>query len=160
MAFWALELTPHETAALSIGRNLVIKQASLFIEKETSGPKTPSVLSVRVAADRADGTFTVCTLQEGRLEHCPLELCFSPGDEAQLQLSGPHKVHLTGFLDMDDADDWEDAEDRATAGAAPGSWKEAQRESAPASAPAKKKAKRSEASAPPSKAKKAKKGVR
>lgn len=158
MAFWALELTPNEVAALSIGRNLVIKQASLSIKKETKGEAAPNVLSIRVAADRADGEFVVCKLQEGRVEHCPLELCISPGDEAQLRLTGPHKVHLTGFLDMDDADDWEDAEERATAGAAPGTWQASKQGKAPA--PAKKSAKRSAADAPPVKADKKTKSKR
>jgi len=39
------------------------------------------------------------------MEHCSLELPFSPHDRTQLHLKGPHTVHLTGFLELDDEDE-------------------------------------------------------
>ena len=45
------------------------------------------------------------------MEHCTLELPFSPSDQAKLYLKGPHTLHLTGFLDMDEEDDWNEMDE-------------------------------------------------
>jgi hypothetical protein len=113
MAFWGLEVKPKKAAKLAIERRLVIKQAALVIDKSS---KEPCVLSVSTSG--SDQTYVVCRLHEGRLEHCTLELPFSPNDGATLHLSGPHTVHLTGFLDVEDEDEWdeEDGENMANGG--------------------------------------------
>ena len=103
MAFWGLEVKPKKQAKLSIERRLVIKQAALVIEKPS---KEPCVLSVSTSG--SEQTYVVCRLHEGRLEHCTLELPFSPNDGATLHLTGPHTVHLTGFLDMEEEDEWDE----------------------------------------------------
>ena len=99
MAFWGTEVKPKKPLPLSIERRLVVKQAALMIEKPSS---EPCVLSVSVSG--SDQQYVVCRLHEGRLEHCTLELPFSPSDGAVLHLKGPHSVHLTGFLDVDEED--------------------------------------------------------
>ena len=100
MAFWGLELSPGKPLPLVIERRLVVKQAALVIERPSA---EPCMLSVGVAGGKQQ--YVVCRLHEGRLEHCSLELPFSPSDNATLTLKGPHKLHLTGFLDVDDEDD-------------------------------------------------------
>ena len=54
--------------------------------------------------------YVVCRLHEGKVEHCPLELPFTPEDQPMLHLKGGHAVHLTGFLEMEDEDELEEAE--------------------------------------------------
>ena len=49
--------------------------------------------------------YVVCRLHEGKIEHCPLELPFTPEDQPQLHLKGAHTVHLTGFLEMEEEDE-------------------------------------------------------
>ena len=106
MAFWGLELSPGKPLPLVIERRRGVKQAALVIERPSA---EPCRLSVGVAGGKQQ--YVVCRLHEGRLEHCSLELPFSPFDGATLQLKGPHKLHLTGFLDMDDEDDWDEEDD-------------------------------------------------
>ena len=108
MAFWGLEVTPKKSVPLTIERRLVVKQAALLIAK--ANPE-PCVLSVSI--DGNDQQFVVCRLHEGKLEHCTLELPFSPSDNATLHLKGPHTIHLTGFLDIGDEDDIQEMEDAA-----------------------------------------------
>ena len=111
MAFWGLEVKPKKAAKLSIERRLVVKQAALVIEKPSS---EPCVLSVTVAG--SDQSFVVCRLHEGRMEHCTLELPFSPNDGATLHLKGPHTLHLTGFLDVEDDDEFDEMDDEKAMG--------------------------------------------
>ena len=99
MAFWGLEITPGKPALLTIERRLVAKQAALLVEKPSA---EPCILTVSVRGSKQE--FVVCRLHEGTAEHCTVELPFSPNDYATLHLRGPHKVHLTGFLDMEDYD--------------------------------------------------------
>jgi len=106
MAFWGLEVKPKKPMPLSIERRLVVKQAALVINKPSA---EPCVLSVKVAD--GDQEYVVCRLHEGRLEHCTLELPFSPSDNATLHLKGPHTLHLTGFLDVDEEDNWDEMDD-------------------------------------------------
>ena len=110
MAFWGLEVKAKKPLPLSIERRLVIKQAALVIDKPSA---EPCVLSVSVAGGAQQ--YVVCRLHEGRLEHCTLELPFSPSDNAVLHLKGPHTLHLTGFLDMDEEDDWDEMDEEAAA---------------------------------------------
>ncbi|EOD32347.1 hypothetical protein EMIHUDRAFT_460669 [Emiliania huxleyi CCMP1516] len=105
MAFWGLEILPGKPMPLNLTRRLVVKQAALVVSKPAKKTE-PCVLSVSVAED--EQRYVVCRLHEGVLEQCPMELPFSPGDEAQVHLSGGHAVHLTGFLELDDEDDMED----------------------------------------------------
>jgi len=106
MAFWGMEVKPKKPMPLSIERRLVVKQAAMLIEKPSS---EPCVLSVSVAG--SDQQFVVCRLHEGRLEHCTLELPFSPSDNAMLHLKGPHAVHLTGFLELEDEDEFDEMDE-------------------------------------------------
>jgi len=106
MAFWGMEVKPKKPMPLSIERRLVVKQAAMLIEKPSS---EPCVLSVSVAG--SDQQFVVCRLHEGRLEHCTLELPFSPSDKAMLHLKGPHAVHLTGFLELEDEDEFDEMDE-------------------------------------------------
>ena len=99
MAFWGLEVTPDKPALLTIERRLVAKQAALLVDKASA---EPCILTVSVRGIKQE--YVVCQLHEGHTEHCTLEMPFSPNDYATLHLRGPHKVHLTGFLDMDDYD--------------------------------------------------------
>ena len=46
-----------------------------------------------------------------KVEHCPLELPFTPEDQPKVHLKGAHAVHLTGFLEMEDEDELEEGED-------------------------------------------------
>ncbi|EOD33770.1 hypothetical protein EMIHUDRAFT_423609, partial [Emiliania huxleyi CCMP1516] len=105
MAFWGLEILPGKPMPLNLTRRLVVKQAALVVSKPAKKTE-PCVLSVSVAED--EQRYVVCRLHEGVLEQCPMELPFSPGDEAQVHLSGGHAVHLTGFLELDHEDDTED----------------------------------------------------
>lgn len=100
MAFWGMQITPQVPTAINIERRLIAKQAALLIAKPS---KEPCVLSVSVRG--RDEEYVVCRLHEGHTEHCSLELPFSPGDNATLHLRGPHKIHLTGFLDVDELAD-------------------------------------------------------
>jgi len=59
--------------------------------------------------------FVVCRLHEGKIEHCPLELPFTPEDQPMLHLKGAHTVHLTGFLEMDEEDELEEDEEMGDA---------------------------------------------
>eukprot|EP00325_Prymnesiales_sp_UTEX-LB-985_P030591 CAMPEP_0174723246 /NCGR_PEP_ID=MMETSP1094-20130205/40470_1 /TAXON_ID=156173 /ORGANISM="Chrysochromulina brevifilum, Strain UTEX LB 985" /LENGTH=278 /DNA_ID=CAMNT_0015924257 /DNA_START=66 /DNA_END=902 /DNA_ORIENTATION=+ len=111
MAFWGMEVKAKKPLPLSIERRLVVKQAALVIEKPSS---EPCVLSVSVAG--SDQQFVVCRLHEGRLEHCTLELPFSPSDNATLHLKGPHTVHLTGFLELEDEDEFDEMDQAAANG--------------------------------------------
>ena len=123
MAFWGLEVKPgKQPAVLNLERRLVVKQAALVVAKPDP---TPCVLSVRrlsknspcaqLAADArlrplppqvsvgdAPQQYVVCRLHEGKVEHCPLELPFTPEDQPLLHLKGAHAIHLTGFLEMED----------------------------------------------------------
>eukprot|EP00962_Isochrysis_galbana_P058310 scaffold31302_cov101-Isochrysis_galbana.AAC.2 len=108
MAFWGIEIKPGKPASLNLTRRLVVKQAALVVSK-ASKKTEPCVLSVQVADD--DQRYVVCRLHEGVLEQCPMELPFSPGDEATVHLTGAHAVHLTGFLELDDEDDMEDMDE-------------------------------------------------
>ena len=111
MAFWGIECKPKKALPLAIERRLVVKQAALVIEK--SNPE-PCVLSVSVGSSNQQ--YVVCRLHEGKLEHCTLELPFSPSDNATLHLKGPHTIHLTGFLDMEDEDEFDEDADVAIRG--------------------------------------------
>ena len=108
MAFWGIEVKPKMPLPLNIERRLVVKQAALVITKSSA---EPCVLSVSV--EGSDQQYVVCRLHEGRVEHCTLELPFSPSDNVTLHLKGSHSVHLTGFLDLDEDDDVYDKEDAA-----------------------------------------------
>ena len=108
MAFWGLELSPGKPLPLVIERRLVVKQAALVIDKSSN---EPCVLSVSI--NGAAQEYVVCRLREGRSEHCTLELPFSPSDNATLHLKGPHTMHLTGFLDMDEEDEWDEMDGEA-----------------------------------------------
>ena len=108
MAFWGVEVKPKMPLPLNIERRLVVKQAALVITKSSA---EPCVLSVSV--EGSDQQYVVCRLHEGRVEHCTLELPFSPSDNVTLHLKGSHSVHLTGFLDLDEDDDVYDKEDAA-----------------------------------------------
>ena len=110
MAFWGVEVKPKKPLPLMIERRLVAKQAALVIDKPSS---EPCVLSVSVMG--RDEQYVVCRLHEGRLEHCTLELPFSPSDNVTLHLQGPHKLHLTGFLDIDDEDDLDEMDEEMAA---------------------------------------------
>ena len=112
MAFWGMEIKPKKPLPLSIERRLVVKQAALVIDRSSSSD--PCVLSVSV--EGSDQQFVVCRLHEGRLEHCTLELPFSPTDSATLHLKGPHAVHLTGFLELEDEDDFDEMDEAAANG--------------------------------------------
>ena len=114
MAFWATEVKPSKTAQpLILERRVVIKQAALVISKSSSEPCVLSVclslmptaastssvcvgLVSQVSVKGSDQQFVVCRMHEGRMEHCTLELPFSPQDMTQLHLKGPHTIHLTG----------------------------------------------------------------
>ena len=52
--------------------------------------------------------YVVCRLHEGKVEHCPLELPFTPEDQPLLHLKGAHAIHLTGFLEMEDEEELEE----------------------------------------------------
>ena len=54
--------------------------------------------------------YVVCRLHEGKVEHCTLELPFSPRDNVNVHLKGPHPVHLMGFLELDDEDELREQE--------------------------------------------------
>ena len=108
MAFWGLEIKPGKAPTpLNLERRLVIKQAALSVSK--SSPE-PVVLSVSTKATGGQ-QFVVCRLHEGKVEHCPLELPFTPEDQPKVHLKGAHAVHLTGFLEMEDEDELEEGED-------------------------------------------------
>ena len=129
MAFWGLEVKPgKQPAVLNLERRLVVKQAALVVAKPDP---TPCVLSVRrlsknspcaqLAADArplppqvsvgdAPQQYVVCRLHEGKVEHCTLELPFSPSDNVNVHLKGPHPVHLTGFLELDEEDELREQE--------------------------------------------------
>ena len=59
--------------------------------------------------------YVVCRLHEGKVEHCPLELPFTPEDQPLLHLKGAHAIHLTGFLEMEDEEELEEDEGMADA---------------------------------------------
>lgn len=59
--------------------------------------------------------YVVCRLHEGKVEHCPLELPFTPEDQPMLHLKGAHAVHLTGFLEMEDEEELDEDEGMADA---------------------------------------------
>ena len=130
MAFWGLEVKPgKQPAVLNLERRLVVKQAALVVAKPDP---TPCVLSVRrlsknprahssrltrlrplptqVSVGDAPQQYVVCRLHEGKVEHCTLELPFSPSDNVNVHLKGPHPVHLTGFLELDDEDELREQE--------------------------------------------------
>lgn len=111
MAFWGFEVKPKKEAPLLLERRLVIKQAALVVGK--GGSSEPCVLSVSVGG--GEQQFVVCRLHEGRAEHCTLELPFSPEDRAVLHLKGPHAVHLTGFLDLGDEDNFDEMDEEKAA---------------------------------------------
>jgi len=103
-----LEIKPGKAPTpLNLERRLVIKQAALSVSKPSS---EPVVLSVSVNAGSGQ-QFVVCRLHEGKVEHCPLELPFTPEDQPLLHLKGSHAVHLTGFLEMEEEDELDEADD-------------------------------------------------
>jgi len=111
MAFWGLEIKPGKAPTpLNLERRLVIKQAALSVSKSS---QEPVVLAVSVGKNGQQ--YVVCRLHEGKVEHCPLELPFTPEDQPMLHLKGAHAVHLTGFLEMEDEDELEEAEGMADA---------------------------------------------
>jgi len=111
MAFWGLEIKPGKNPTpLNLERRLVIKQAALSVAK--SSPE-PVVLSVSVGKNGQQ--YVVCRLHEGKVEHCPLELPFTPEDQPMLHLKGAHAVHLTGFLEMEDEEELDEDEGMADA---------------------------------------------
>jgi len=111
MAFWGLEVKSGKPTPLNLERRLVIKQAALSISKSSS---EPVVLSVSVNGGKGQ-QFVVCRLHEGKIEHCPLELPFTPEDQPHLHLKGAHTVHLTGFLEMEEEDELEEDEEMGDA---------------------------------------------
>ena len=115
MAFWGMELSPGESGTpLEITRRLVVKQLCLCVAggatkppaPPSKRPAKPSVLSVSVGD--ATQQYVVCRLTEGALEHFGLELPFCPGDRARLHLSGAHPVYLTGFLELEEDDEYKE----------------------------------------------------
>ena len=110
MAFWATEVEPGTPLPLSIERRLVATQAALIIESPSS---EPCILSVTIMGQ---SEYVVCRLREGRAEHCAIELTFHPVDNVTLHLKGPHKLHLTGYLEVEDQDDLNEMDDTASDG--------------------------------------------
>ena len=107
---------PNESQPLMLERNLVVKQAAIVVGKRKS-PAGPCVLSVSVVGGKQQ--YVVCSLHEGAREHCALELPLSTSDNAILHLTGPHKVHLTGYLDVEEEDNVTERDDETAAAPAP-----------------------------------------
>lgn len=106
MAFWGIAVQPNVPCELKLTRRLVIKQAAMHITKPHN-KHTTAVLSVAVATD-TNKKYVVCRLAENQLEQCPMELPFCPDDGAVFHLTGSHAVHLTGFLELDDEDEYDE----------------------------------------------------
>ena len=69
----------------------------------------------QVSVGKNGQQYVVCRLHEGKVEHCPLELPFTPEDQPLLHLKGAHAIHLTGFLEMEDEEELEEDEGMADA---------------------------------------------
>jgi FK506-binding nuclear protein len=55
--------------------------------------------------------YLLCTLQKGKVMHCPLDLNFAEGDKICFSTKGNGIVHLTGYLVDQDFDMDEESED-------------------------------------------------
>ena len=83
---------------------MVLKQAALAPDAAKLSTTEPSTLSVSVGGKKE--TFVLCHLTPGKCEQWAIDLGFDADDEVFFHLTGKCPVHLTGFYEEPDEEDW------------------------------------------------------
>lgn len=101
--FWGLIMEPNKRYTQVVEKPFHISQAAMDI---STGDNEPCQVMVVV-----DGkNFLVCTLQKAKIVQVPLDLYFKTGDSISFLTNGKCNVHLTGYLDPEFEEDFEDEE--------------------------------------------------
>ncbi|EFN83861.1 46 kDa FK506-binding nuclear protein [Harpegnathos saltator] len=98
--FWGLIMEPNKRYSQTVENSFHVSMASLDLT-------TANDVKVQVILCYGDRNYLLCTLHKGSAWQVPLDLNFQGGTQIAFTCNGNSRVHLTGYLIMEDIEDFD-----------------------------------------------------